>query len=136
MLKTFDAPERECCTIRRSRTNTPLQALVLLNGPQYVEAARKLAERMLVEVKGPLDSQITYGFRLVTARPPRPGELAVFKEAYLAALDRYTADPAGALRLLKVGDSAYNDELETKKLAAMAEVARLLLNINEAITKG
>jgi len=136
MLKTFDAPEREFCTIRRSRTNTPLQALVLLNGPQYVEAARKLAERMLAEGKGSPESQITYGFRLVTARPPKPGELSVFKEAYQAALKRYTADPAGGLRLLKVGDSSYDNELETKKLAAMAEVARLLLNINEAITKG
>lgn len=136
MLKTFDAPEREFCTIRRSRTNTPLQALVLLNGPQYVEAARKLAERMLAEGEGSPESQITYGFRLVTARPPKPGELSVFKEAYQAALKRYTANPAGGLRLLKVGDSAYDNELETKKLAAMAEVARLLLNINEAITKG
>ncbi|MDE0740414.1 MAG: PSD1 and planctomycete cytochrome C domain-containing protein [Planctomycetota bacterium] len=136
MLKTFDAPEREFCTIRRSRTNTPLQALVLLNGPQFVEAARKLGERMIVEGGKSLAEKISHGFRLVTARRPKPAELEVLEAAYRAALKRYAGDEAGALRLLKVGESSYAAEVDVKKLAALAEVARLLLNINEAITKG
>ncbi len=136
MLKTFDAPEREFCTIRRSRTNTPLQALVLLNGPQFVEAARKLGERMIVEGGKSLAEKISHGFRLVTARRPKPAELAVLEAAYRAALERYVGDEAGALKLLKVGESSYAAEVDVKELAAWANVARLLLNINEAITKG
>ena len=136
MLKTFDAPEREFCTIRRSRTNTPLQALVLLNGPQFVEAARKLGERMIAEGGKSLAEKISHGFRLVTARRPKPAELAVLEAAYRAALKRYAGDEAAALRLLKVGESSYAAEVDVKELAALAEVARLLLNINEAITKG
>ncbi len=136
MLKTFDAPEREFCTIRRSRTNTPLQALVLLNGPQFVEAARKLGERMIAEGGKSLAEKISHGFRLVTARRPKPAELAVLEAAYRAALKRYAGDEAAALRLLKVGESSYPAKADVKELAALAEVARLLLNINEAITKG
>ncbi|MFP6632633.1 MAG: DUF1553 domain-containing protein, partial [Planctomycetota bacterium] len=136
MLKTFDAPEREFCTIRRSRTNTPLQALVLLNGPQFVEAARKLGERMIVEGGKSLAEKISHGFRLVTSRRPKPAELAVLESAYRAALKRYAGDEGGALKLLKVGESSYAAEVDVKKLAALADVARLLLNINEAITKG
>ena len=136
MLKTFDAPEREFCTIRRSRTNTPLQALLLLNGPQFVEAARRLGERMMTEAGRSIDERIIYGFRLVTARRPTADELAVFRDAYAANLKRYGADEAAALRLLQVGDSPFNAELDKAELAAVASVARLLLNINEAITKG
>ena len=136
MLKTFDAPGREFCTVRRSRTNTPLQALVLLNGPQYVEAARRLAERMITEGGRTLDERITYGFRLVTARRPAAAELEIFKDAWRAALKRYSKDGAAALRLLKVGDSPFSDSLDARELAAMADVARLLLNTSEAITKG
>jgi hypothetical protein len=136
MLKTFDAPGREFCTIRRSRTNTPLQALVLLNGPQYVEAARRLGERMITEGGRTLEERITYGFRLVTARKPVAAELAVFQDAWREALKRYSKDEAAALRLLKVGDSPYNAGMDVKELAAMADVARLLLNTSEAITKG
>jgi len=97
MLKTFDAPGREFCTIRRSRTNTPLQALVLLNGPQYVEAARRLGERMITEGGRTLEERITYGFRLVTARKPVAAELAVFQDAWREALKRYSKDEAAAL---------------------------------------
>src|SRR5690606_31556096 len=103
MLKTLDAPEREFCTIRRSRTNTPLQALLLLNGPQFVEAARKLAERMLTEAGPSIDEQIAYGFRLVTARHPSDVELALFREAYETDLKHYTNDKDATQKLLKVG---------------------------------
>src|SRR5206468_7017751 len=73
-LVTFDAPDREVCTVRRSRTNTPLQALVLMNDPTYVEASRKLAERMIRHAKTP-EARLTFAFRLATARPPSAKEL-------------------------------------------------------------
>ncbi|QDT97157.1 PSD1 and planctomycete cytochrome C domain-containing protein [Gimesia aquarii] len=135
MLKTLDAPEREFCTIRRSRTNTPLQALLLMNGPQFVEAARKLAERMLIEGGSHVDGQIKYGFRLVTARNPSKAELAVFREAYDTDLKNYTNDQAAAIRLLQVGDSSFDTKLNTARLAAYTSLARLFLNLDEAITK-
>ncbi len=135
MLKTLDAPEREFCTIRRSRTNTPLQALLLLNGPQFVEAARKLAARILIEGGSRIDGQIKYGFRLVTARNPSDAELAVFRESYDTDLEYYSNDQAAALRLLQVGDSPFDAKLNTAKLAAYTSLARLFLNLDEAITK-
>ena len=136
MLKTFDAPEREFCTIRRSRTNTPLQALLLLNGPQFVEAARHLAQRMMTEGGRTLDERITYGFRLVSARKPGLDELEVLREAYKVNLERYAKDEAAALKLLRVGESPFDTGLKPAELAAITSLARLLLNTNEAITKG
>ncbi len=136
MLKTFDAPEREFCTTRRSRTNTPMQALALLNGPQFVEAARHLAERMLSEGGETLNERITYGFRLVTARVPVQSELALLRSSYTENLQLFGADKSAAHKLLQVGDSPYNTSLNISKLAAMTSVARLLFNLNETITKG
>jgi hypothetical protein len=136
MLKTFDAPEREFCTIHRSRTNTPLQALLLLNGPQFVEAARTLGQRMMTEGGRSIDDRITYGFRLVTARRPSNAELVVLCEYYTNDVKRYSNDQAAALKLLNVGESTFRTELNVAELAAFAGVARLLLNLDEAITKG
>ena len=136
MLKTFDAPEREFCTTRRSRTNTPLQALALLNGPQFVEAARHLAERMLIEGGQTLNGRIIYGFRLVTARVPGQSELALLRSAYTENLQHFGADKPAAHKLLQVGNSPYNTSLNISKLAAMTSVARLLFNLNETVTKG
>ena len=136
MLKTFDAPEREFCTTRRSRTNTPLQALALLNGPQFVEAARRLAERMLSEGGQTLNERITYGFRLVTARVPLQSELTLLRSSYTENLKLFETNQSTAHKLLKVGDSPYNTRLNISKLAAMTSVARLLLNLNETVTKG
>jgi hypothetical protein len=136
MLRTFDAPEREFCTIRRSRTNTPLQALLQLNGPQFVEAARELGERMMLEGGSSVDEQIAFGFRLVTARLPNKEELAVLREAYQDELQRLSSDQTAAMKLLQVGETPHNTQLPPTQLAAMASVARLLLNLDEAITKG
>ncbi len=136
MMKTLDAPEREFCTINRSRTNTPLQALLLLNGPQFVEAARHLGQRMIDKGGQSTDERITYGFRLVTARSPSEVELAVFREAYEADFRRYSKDGSAALKLLQVGKSPLNSETHMAELAAFASIARLFLNLDEAITKG
>ena len=136
MLKTFDAPEREFCTIRRSRTNTPLQALLLLNGPQFVEAARLLAERMMEDGGASPTEQIAYGFRLVTARRPCEAELTLLLKAYKDERDRYSDDEEAAQRLFGVGEIPITSQAASSDLAAMTTVARLLLNLNETITKG
>ncbi|HYH69656.1 MAG TPA: DUF1553 domain-containing protein, partial [Urbifossiella sp.] len=119
----FDAPNREVCTVRRSRTNTPLQALALLNEFTYVEAARALATRMKSE--GGADP-LTYGFRLVTARRPTAAELAVLADGYAADLARYRAAPDAAARLAGAADA---------ELAALTLTANVLLNLDEVVTR-
>ena len=135
-LKTFDAPEREFCTVRRSRTNTPLQALLLLNGPQFVESARHLGQRMMKQGGHTTAERITYGFRLITARLPTDAELSLLRDAYAIALKRCSANEQETSKLLNVGESTYDPELDDAQLAAFSSVARLLMNLNEAITKG
>lgn len=134
MLKTFDAPEREFCTIRRSRTNTPLQSLLLLNGTQFVEAARQLGGRMLKDGGKTVDEQLTFGFRLITARPPTQEELAILRDAYDADLHYYQNDEAARTQLLSVGAAPIDAQRNPSQWAALTSVARLLLNLDEAIT--
>ena len=102
-MLVFDAPFRETCILRRPRTNTPLQALNLMNDPTYVEAARGLAQRMVREGGETPSSRLTYGFRLVLTRPPNARELAILVAAHERALQAFQADPGGASELLKVG---------------------------------
>ncbi|MFK8111591.1 MAG: PSD1 and planctomycete cytochrome C domain-containing protein [Rubripirellula sp.] len=136
MLKILDAPEREFCTIRRSRTNTPSQALVLLNSPQFVEAARHLGERMMKHDASSLEDKLTFGFRLVTARKPTKRELKAIIEAFESERSQLAASPDTALKALQVGESQFDSTLDPSQLAAFASVASLYLNLNEAITKG
>ena len=135
-LATFDAPDRETCTVRRARTNTPLQALVLMNDPTYVEASRKLAERILLEGGTTLDERITFAFRLTTARRPTPRELTVLRRVFEQQFARFQADPAAATKLLSVGESPRNEQLPAHELAAWAAVGSVILNLDEAVTKG
>lgn len=133
-MATFDAPEREFCVVRRSRTNTPLQAFVMLHDPQFVEAARKLAERMLKATGPSLDEQISHGFEIVTSRLPSEQELQVLKETYQHRLQQYQENPEAAQTLLSVGESPRDESLELRQHAAMTSVARLLLNLSEFVT--
>ena len=135
-LATFDAPDREKCTARRTMTNTPLQALVLLNDPTYVEAARMLAQRTLVEVGRDDQSRITYAFRLATARTPALKEIAVLEELLKKQRTTFRHDQQAALRLLSVGESPRNTRLDPSELAAWTMVASTILNLDETITKG
>ena len=136
-LNTFDAPEREFCTIRRPQTNTPLQALVLMNDPTYVEASRKLAERMVNEAGGPAAEQrLAHGFRLATARSPSEAELKVLKSTFDRRLAHYRANPEAAKALLKAGESPVDAKLDPTELAAYTTVASMILNLDETITKG
>lgn len=133
-LMAFDAPSRETCVARRARTNTPMQALVLMNDEQYVEAARRLAERMLRNGKSS-DEQIAYGFRLATARQPASDELEVLQKHYEAHLAHYQTQTDEAVKLLSVGESARDTSLEAPVHAAMTMTANLILNLDETVTK-
>ena len=134
MMLNFDAPTREGCIVRESRTNTPLQALNLMNDVAFLEAARKLGERMIRE--GGLDpsARLAYGWKLVLGRQPRTGELASITIAYHRFLTRFKTDPAAAEAFLKQGESL-REPLDPAELAAAATVASLILNLDEAVTK-
>ena len=134
-LSTFDAPSRENCTVRRPRTNTPLQALALMNDKQYIDAARKLAERMLLEGGSTPQQRLTYGFRWVTARPPTLRELAVLQNSLDKQVAAFQLDKPAAEKLLAYGDSPYNKNLEISEYAAWTMLANLLINLDETITK-
>src|SRR5436190_546833 len=135
-LVTFDAPDRETCTVRRPRTNTPLQALILMNDPTYIEASRKLAERMLLEGGATPEERITFAFRLATSRKPTPRELAVLRRVFDHQLARFRADEPAALKLLSVGESPRHEQLPPAELAACSMVASVILNLDETVTKG
>ena len=134
-LVTFDAPDREKCTARRSVTNTPLQALVLLNDPTYVEASRFLAARMLTQGGKTPAGRIDYAFRLATGRTPDPQERAVLLEQAQEALAEYRQHGDEAKALLTVGASKTDPRLDPKELAAWTTVAGVILNLDETITK-
>jgi hypothetical protein len=135
-MHTFDAPSREICTSYRSRTTTPLQSLVLMNDPAYVEAARGLAERVMQKCKDKtLDDQLTYAFRLALARKPTQQEMTLLEHLYTDQLTHYTQDKAAAAALLKVGESEKSKDLDESTLAAWTAIANVLLNLDETITK-
>jgi hypothetical protein len=135
-LITFDAPNREVCTDRRPRTNTPLQALVLLNDPIYVECARGLAQRVMQEGGSTVEERMGFAFRLCTARPPRPEELRLLLTLFERQRARYQADRPAALKLVNVGESPRPEGLDVSELAAWTAIGNVLLNLDETITKG
>jgi hypothetical protein len=134
-LTTFDAPDREKCTARRSVTNTPLQALVLMNDPTYVEAARFLAARALTQGGKTDAARINYAFRLATGRIPDAQERAILLGQAQEALDNYRSHPAEAVELLSVGASRCSPNLNRTELAAWTTVTSIILNLDETITK-
>ena len=134
-MLAFDSPFRETCTVRRTRTNTPLQALNLMNDPTYVEAARLLAIRMLREGGPASESQVTLGFRLVLSRPPRPAELQILTMAYDRAVQDFRNDGAAAEEVLKVGATPTTFDGDRSALAAMMTVASMILNLDETVMK-
>jgi hypothetical protein len=133
-LNALDAPSREVCTVRRERTNTPLQALVLLNDPTFVEAARKLAERTM-QASGDEQSRIAYSFELVTTRKPTEREAAILLAELEKQCASFEGDPTAAEALLSVGESARDKTLDAVEHAAWTNVAIVILNLDEAITR-
>jgi len=131
----FDAPTREKCTLRRSRTNTPLQALVTLNDPQFVEAARQLAERAIREGGDKLKDRIAHAYRLTTAERPSSEVLTTLKAAYEEELAVFALDEARANALLAVGDSRRDEAIPAPQHAAMTVVASMIMNLDVTVTR-
>ena len=134
-MLVFDAPDRTTCFVRRQNTNTPLQALVLLNDPQYVEASRVLAERMQHEGGESVEDQITRGFRLAAGRFPAENELELLVDLYEAEQDRFINRPADMDSLFAVGEYVRDPELDKSATAALAMVAQVILNHDDTYTK-
>lgn len=134
-MTAFDAPSREVCTVQRENTNTPLQALVLMNDTQFVEASKVLAARMQKEGGKSLDEQITYGFRLAVSRFPKEEEKTIFKEIFKEQRNRFKESPKEASELLSVGKKQLDNDLDPTKTAALTMVANTMLNHDEAYMK-
>ncbi len=134
-MSTFDAAGREACVVRQTRTHPPLQALNLLTAVTDVEAARVLAARAVRESAGDERPRVTRVFRRVLGRAPSAAELAVLTDAYQRHYRRFTADPKAASALLAVGDSPPSTGAEPAELAALASVASMVLNLDEAVTR-
>ncbi|MEY2879539.1 MAG: hypothetical protein RLZZ15_1919, partial [Verrucomicrobiota bacterium] len=135
VMTGFDAPDREFCTVRRARTNTPLQALTLLNEPGFVEAARRLATRMLRDAPGDDAARLAFAFQAATGRVPRAEETRVLVQTFTQLRADFAAHPADAAALLKVGASAVDATIPPADLAAATSLASLILNLDETITK-
>jgi len=133
-MLTFDADARNVCTVERQVTSTPLQALILLNDPQYVEASRILAERIQKEASDSLPQQLNHGFRLLTGREILEPELEIFTDMYEDELEKYSAEPEAAKQLLNVGEYPRDQKLDLSKTAALAVVANAMMNHDEFYT--
>ena len=135
-LVAFDAPNREVCVVRRARTNTPLQALVLLNETSFVEAARALAQRVLTEAEDTDADRIRHLYMLTVGRAPTAQESEVVGGALQRERIRYVADLPSARALLAVGESPRDDEIGEAEHAAWTVVASMILNLSETVTRG
>jgi hypothetical protein len=134
-MDIFNAPTRESCTVRRERTDTPLQALVTMNDPQFVEAARHLAQRAFEEGRGHIDRELDYMALRLLSRTFQPAERAIVMRAYQDYLDYYAAHPEDATKLLSVGESKPEEGLATVDSAALTMVANQIMNLDEVLNK-
>ncbi len=134
-MLTFDSSTRETCIVVSSLTNTPLQALNLMNDVTYVEAARRLAERMMTEGGTTPDDRIAYAYRLATAHRPQREAQALLLEGHGHHLDRFQNDRSAALQLVNMGESPRDETLDIAELASYTMVANLILNLDRTITK-
>jgi len=134
-MTTFDATSRELCVMYRSQTNTPLQALALLNDVTYVEAARGLATRMMAKGGTSPGQRLKWGFQVVLARTPSPAEQAVLLSRYREVLGYYGKHEKEATKLISVGESTVPQGLDRSELAAYTVLASLLLNLDETVMR-
>ncbi|MGE3777488.1 MAG: DUF1549 and DUF1553 domain-containing protein, partial [Pirellulaceae bacterium] len=135
-MSNFDGPNREQFCTRRERSNTPLQALQLLNDTQHFEAARGFAQRMLREAGPTPAERITFAYRAALAREPAPEELQLLSQTLDRFLQRYAAEPAQAERVIRTGESPPVAGLAAPELAAYTLLANLILNLDETVTRG
>lgn len=134
-LLAFDAPSREECAADRTRSNIPQQALVLLNDPTYVEAARAFAARIVKEGGADLPARLNWAWRRALGRKPREDEMAAARAVFEKHLAQYVRDPAAAQAVLKVGQARAPEGVAPAELAAWTSVARIILNLHETITR-
>ena len=134
-MTTFDAPSRESCMMRRERTNTPLQALLLMNEQQYIETARSLAERILIEGGLSPEERIEWAFETATLRTPTNREIDNLTTAHNHFRQAYSGNVSEAKRLVAVGESSAEKTLDTVELATWTMMANVLLNLDEVVTK-
>jgi hypothetical protein len=134
-MGTLDAPSREACRVRRERTNTPLQALLLMNEQLFVEASRALAERTLREAPADSQARLRHLYRLVTARAPDEVEMSVLRDTLQEHLARFRANPQAAQQLIRVGESAPTPSMNPEELAAWTMLGNLVLNLDEVINR-
>jgi hypothetical protein len=135
-LLVFDTPTRESCVVRRSRTNTPLQALVTMNDPQFVEAARALAQRALQEGGATTETQLVHAYRLATGVRPSPQALQLLVASHARELAVFQTDPDRAKKLLAVGESKRDEKLDAAQHAALTVVCSLIFNLDATLTRG
>ena len=135
-MTTLDAPSREACLARRERTNTPLQALLLMNEPQMVEASRGLAERTLREAGSTTEDRLIYMFRLAAVRRPDGNDLAELTAALQDFMDHYTKQPNTAEELIGVGETRPDPKFNPSELAAWTMIGNVILNLDEVVSKG
>jgi hypothetical protein len=131
----FDSPSREICTVKRSRSNTPTQALALLNEVTYVEAARKLAEGMLTEGGATPESRVEWAFMRVLSRKPDAFEKETVTKRLKSRLERIAPNETAALQLVSVGSSKPASTLPAAELAAYTVTANVLLNLDETVSR-
>lgn len=134
-LLAFDAPTREECVAERNRSNIPQQALVLLNDPTYVEAARAFGRRILTEASGQPEQRITWAWKQALQRTPDVIEIQTLQRVYEQQKATYVADAAAAAGLLAVGNASVPETMDKAELAAWTHVARIILNLHETITR-
>ena len=135
MLKAMDAPSREECTAERPRSNTPTAALVLLNDPTFIEAARALAYRIMKEGDAATNSRLDFAYQLVLSRLPDAEERAVMTGLLKATYEDSQKNPKSAEAVLDVGQAPRPNDVDATELASWTAVARALLNLNETITR-
>jgi hypothetical protein len=131
----FDTPARQVCSVRPSRTNTPLHALILLNDVTYVEAARVWAARLMHSGGKTLEQRLSLAFRQATARVPRSDELAILVEAHQRALEQFCQDRPAAEKVTQAGEYPCDPRLDVVEHAALASVLNMMLNLDEVLTK-
>jgi hypothetical protein len=135
MMMNFDASGRETCVVRELRTNTPLQALNLMNDVTYLEAARKIAERAMRDGGETPASRIAYAFELVTIRKPRGQEAEILMSSLNYYRDMFQTDPSAANKYHTQGEAPRDQKLNQQELAAYSAVASMILNLDIAVTK-
>ena len=136
VMTIFDAPTREKCSVRRNTTNTPLQALVLMNDPQFLEASRFLAERILKEGGATEDARLEFAYRTVTGRKPSDKTIKVMRTALAKELGAFNSDKERATKLLTIGEKKRDESLDVVRHAAWTMLSSMLLNLDATVTRG